>query len=278
MTQSVYPLSGEGYKPHPGSVRNLPLRKQYDSSEATSGVEELTDLDDFIPSQCSGKLSLRKLRIIRLSAFDCNILMTLHQAHRADFETFRWLIQFGITEVWCEQPQPFFHQDVSTVRYSGPKIGDPRTVNNPFPVKLDIPRVWASSALTDSSDDKIQDCTSDHVTKDDLGGSFAKCDTLEATSLIYCIILSSFQARDLTASNHHLHGRQIFKLIKCGSRDAAIAEVLCASVMYGWNVAFSCVMREDENFPQKQGIYEKVGKLGMLAGAAANKNVIRVFY
>jgi hypothetical protein len=81
-------------------------------------------------------------------------------------------------------------------------------------------------------------------------------------------------------------GKQIYKLVNCGSREAAVAEVFHATGLNGWNLVFSCVMRASDNMEDGAGGFRRVEDLWMLADDADdddddddddNKS-IRVFY
>jgi hypothetical protein len=142
-----------------------------------------------------------------------------------------------------------------------------------------MPKLCVGSALTVPTDDDIFCCNAGHGA-DDLTGACAQCtdeksEALDATDLVYCIVLSTFQANDPFIHGAHFNGKQVYKLIKCGSREAAVSEAFYAAGS-GWNVAFSCVMRADENFDEDK--MKKVDELWMLGEDEEDEDAVRVFY
>jgi hypothetical protein len=88
----------------------------------------------------------------------------------------------------------------------------------------------------------------------------------------------SCQASTPFVHGAHFNGRQIYKMIKCGSRAAAISEAFYATGVNGWNVAFSCVMRVGEDFEERSGKATPVEELWMLAEEEEESEHVRVFY
>ncbi|KAF2181480.1 hypothetical protein K469DRAFT_691967 [Zopfia rhizophila CBS 207.26] len=111
--------------------------------------------------------------------------------------------------------------------------------------------VWASPALTIPMDD------------DDL---------------VYYIVLSTWHASDSFVHGAHFNGRQIYNLVKCGSREAAAAEAFYAAGVNGWNVAFSCVVRMGETFSDRTGAAERVEELWNLGEDGKDDTTVRVFF
>lgn len=94
--------------------------------------------------------------------------------------------------------------------------------------------------------------------------------------LVYCLVISTFDADHTFPQEVHYKGRHIYKLIKCGSREAAVLEAFYAAGVHGWNVLFTCVMRLGEEF---EGKAQKV-RLVQLARGEGEGEVEggRVFY
>lgn len=156
---------------------------------------------------------------------------------------------------------------------------------------VDTPKVWASAALTTPSDDDVYDCTAGHDRG--IGACYhctdEKSEALDATSLVYYLVVSTPQGgNDYAFGGMTAYGsprpksannsRQAYKLVKCGSREAAAAEAFYAAGANGWNVAFSCVMRHGETFDDRNGSVERVDELWKLSEDAEDDDTIRVFY
>jgi hypothetical protein len=152
------------------------------------------------------------------------------------------------------------------------------------PVSLETPRLWASRALTAPTDDDVYDCTAGHTIDGGYTGTCHQCseeksDALDETPLVYCLIFTTCQASTPFVHGAHFNGRQIYKMIKCGSRAAAISEAFYATGVNGWNVAFSCVMRVGEDFEERSGKATPVEELWMLAEEEEEESEhVRVFY
>jgi hypothetical protein len=141
--------------------------------------------------------------------------------------------------------------------------------------------------LTVPTDDDIFDCnnTGHGVVVDEFTGACARCtdeksEALDATPLVYCLVLSTCQANDPFLQGAHFNGKQIYKLVKCGSREAAISEAFYACGVNGWSVAFSCVMRADETFEEGEVNVKvkKVDELWMLGEDEEEEDTVRLFY
>jgi hypothetical protein len=128
------------------------------------------------------------------------------------------------------------------------------------PISLQMPKVWASPVLTTPLDD-VYDCTA-----------------VERTPLVYCLILTTYQASTPFIQGAHFIGGQIYMMIRCGSRESAVNDAFYAAGANGWNVAFSCVMRLDENHEGRTGIIREVKEPGMLAKKGEDESVVRLFY
>ena len=165
----------------------------------------------------------------------------------------------------------------------GDEIPELEPADSPRPVTLDTPRVSASSALTTPTDDDAYDCSLGHQVDSNYGGTCRQCtedrsDALDACGLVYYLVLSTFQANDPFVYGSHFNGKPLYKLVKCGSREAAAAEAFYASGVDGWNVAFSCVMREGETFEERIGPVERVEELWNLTEECEDDDKVRVFY
>jgi hypothetical protein len=143
--------------------------------------------------------------------------------------------------------------------------------------------LWASRALTTPTDDDVYDCTAGHNIDGGYAGTCHQCseeksEALDATSLVYCLVLTTFQANNPFIHGSHFNGRQIYKMIKCGSREAATSEAFYATGLNGWSVAFSCVMRLGEDFEERTGKPKPVDDLWVLAEEEEDNDLVRVFY
>lgn len=220
---------------------------------------------------------------MRITPFGRNVMLTLHGAHVTDFEEHRWLIQNGQTEIWYEKPNPSLIKHMSTLQSSGCEPAEIPPLENPRPVSLETPRVWAAAALTTPTDDDVYECDAGHVREPGYTGSCHQCtdeksESLDSTPLVYCIVLSTCQASDPFIHGAHFNGKKVYKLIKCGSREGAAAEAFYAAGVNGWNVAFSCVLRVGEDFEDRSGPVERVEELWSLADDAENEYSIRAFF
>jgi len=236
-----------------------------------------------MPAHYSGVSLLDNARVVRLVHFKRNIFASFHRAHLTDFEEFKWIIQWGNTEVWCQKPSPSDPRPLATLGTSHCKPIKVSALKNPRPVSLETPRVWASSALTVPTDDDVFDCNAGHEVDDNFSGACGQCtdeksEALDATPLVYYLVLSTCQANDPFIHGAHFNGKQIYKLVKCGSRDAAISEAFYACGVNGWSVAFSCIMRADETFEEGEVNVKRVDELWMLGEDHEEEDTVRVFY
>jgi hypothetical protein len=137
--------------------------------------------------------------------------------------------------------------------------------------------------MTTPTRDDIFECAAGHAVDDGYAGTCHECtdaksDALESTPLVYCLVFSTCQASDPFIHGAHFNGRQIYKLVKCGSREAAVAEAFYAAGVNGWSLAFSCVMKLGEDFEERSGTAKKVNELWMLAEEENDEKTIKVFY
>lgn len=200
----------------------------------------------------------------------------------ADFEEYRWILKYGSPEQWYERPSKSVLQNLGYSVHSRHPNEQLGVLPNARPVSHENPRVWASSALVTPIDDDMA-CTANHSIKSNYSGACDACrdeksEALKNTPLVYYLILSTCQASDTFIHGAHFNGKQIYKLIKCGSREAAVAEAFYAAGVNGWNVAFSCVMRLGEGFDERCGHVEKAKALWQLSKKPTDEDVIKVFY
>lgn len=243
--------------------------------------EPVSSHTELVPVQYSGETTTED-RLVQMPLFKRNAVVTMHRGHAADFAEYVWLLQHGDTGVWYERPSKAARKKLASAASSNEEPEELPAAESPRPVTLDTPRVWASPALTTPTDDDAYDCTLGHE-RGDFSDTCRQCtedrsDALDACGLVYYVVLSTFQANDPFIYGAHFNGRPLYKLVKCGSREAAAAEAFYASGVDGWNVAFSCVMREGETFEERTGPVERVEELWNLADDCEDDNLIRVFY
>jgi hypothetical protein len=223
-------------------------------------------------------------RVIRIAPFRRNVLMTRPSAHVADYKEFEWLLKHGSSEIWYEKPTKAHLRSIRTLEANRWAPDELLPLLNARPVSLETPKVWASAAMTTPTDDDIFECTGGHTTHDGYAGTCRECtetksEVLESVPLIYCLVFSTCQASDPFVHGAHFNGRQIYKLFKCGSREAAVAEAFYAAGVNGWSLAFSCVMKLGEEFEERSGTAKKVNELWMLAEEDDDdQKTIKVFY
>lgn len=223
-----------------------------------------------------------KGQVVRIAPFKRNVLLTLQQAHEADFEEIKWILQYGSTETWYEKPGRAALKRLGKLAASSDELVDLVEISMPRLVSLETPRVWAAAALTTPTDDDVYDCTADHCVDSGMEACYTcsdeKSDVIDSTPLVYYLVLSTCQASDFYIHNANFNGKNVFKLVKCGSREAAAAEAFYASGVNGWNVVFSCVMRLGETFDERSGPVERVDELLKLTEDVEDESTIRVFY
>jgi hypothetical protein len=226
---------------------------------------------------------LETSRMVHITPSKRNTLTTQHRAYAADLEEYRWLLKHGVTEIWYEKPSRAYLKQMKALEGSGCEPKDLSAIYDARPVSLETTKVWASRALTTPTDDDVYGCTVGHITDGGYTGACHQCseeksEALEETALVYSIVLTTYQASNPFIHGSHFNGKPIYKVIRCGSRDAATAEAFYAAGVNGWNVAFSCVTRLDETFEERSGKTKKVDELWMLAEGEEDKETIRVFY
>ncbi|KAF2877651.1 hypothetical protein BDV95DRAFT_154345 [Massariosphaeria phaeospora] len=242
-------------------------------------TEEIYNPAQFAPTHYTGESTILETgKVIRIAPFKRNVFTTPHRAQPGDFAEYRWIIQNADTEVWYEKPGRSGVRHMNTV---GDK--DLPLLQNPRPVSLETPRVWLSPVFTTPTDDDIYDCVAGHSLEDDYTGPCHSCtdeksEALDATPLVYYLVLSTCQASEPFIHGAHFNGKQIYKLIKCGSREAVAAEAFFAAGVNGWNIVFSCVMRMGETFEERRGNLSRVDELWQLAETEEDAEAVRAFY
>lgn len=249
---------------------------------------EVASSQSFIPAIYSDEGISSHSRLLRLLPFRRNAFVTTHRAQATDFKEVEWLLKYGSTETWYEKPSNTTLKRMKAAELLDEEA-DELLVSSAKPTEVRTPKVWASGALTTPTDDDVYECTADHAPQN-AGASYtrtcqqctdAKSETLEATDLSYCLVFSSTQEHDFTVGKGASRdGRSIYKLVKCGSRETAIAEAFHATGLNGWNLVFSCVVRGDESVEERGGKFRRVRNLWMLADDDDNKDneSVRVFY
>lgn len=203
-----------------------------------------------------------------------------HQAYAADYQEYEWLFRHADTGIWYEKPSKSSSSKHHPKRDDEP-FSTPQdkvlAVPNAKPLSLELPKVWASAALTTLLDDVSRgtDAASSSGSQYQ-STSLAQSDSMP---LVYCLVISTFDADHTFPPQVHYKGRHIYKLIKCGSREAAVLEAFYAAGVHGWNVLFTCVMRLGEEFEDKAGKAMKV-RLAQLARGESEgeKEGVSLFY
>jgi len=129
------------------------------------------------------------------------------------------------------------------------EVDDLLPANSPRPVTLETPR---------PTNDGAYDCTLEHLVEGGYAEICWQCtedsaDALDACGLLYYLVLSTSQANDPFIYGCHFNEKAVYKWIRCGSKEVAAAEAFYTSGVDGWNIAFSCVMREGETFEERVG-------------------------
>jgi hypothetical protein len=208
--------------------------------------------------------------MVHITPCNRNALVTQHRLYPADIQQYQWLLKGGVTEVWYEKPSRAYLKALKALEGSGCDVADLTPIFDARPVSLETPKVWASRALTTPTDDDVYHCTSAHSIDGGYAGTCHQCseekaESLEETALVYWLVFTTYQASNPFVHGAHFNGRAIYKLVRCGSREAAVAEVFYAAGVNGWSLAFSCVTRLDESFDESSGVITKVDELWMLA-------------
>ncbi|KAI1591694.1 hypothetical protein PtrCC142_011745, partial [Pyrenophora tritici-repentis] len=237
----------------------------------------------FIPAvYCEDSFHEDLAQIVHIVPFSRNVYVTQYAAHATDYKEYEWLLKYGSTELWYEKPSKTYLRNIET-REVSQWLDELPSLPNARPVSLERPRVWASAAMRTPIDDDVPECLANHPDNTYPSRSCFPCSNkrataLGATSLVYCLILSTYQAADPFVHGSHFHGKPIYKLIKCGSRDAAVSEAYYSAGVNGWNLAFSCVMRLGEDYEKRDGEAKKVLHLWSLSEEDEDRKNIRTFY
>ena len=212
--------------------------------------------------------------------------MTSHRAQVADFKEFEWLFKYGTTELWYEKPSKSLLKRMKAAEESGCEP-DELASRHSRSAEIQTPKVWASAALTTPTDGDINKCMTDHITNVARAPYVRICrqctdeksEALRATDLVYCLVFNTSQAYDMFVPGASATGgRQIYKMVKCSSREIAVAEIFHTTGLNGWNVAFSCVMRASED-NERGGRFRRVEDFWMLANDHDDDgDSVRVFY
>jgi hypothetical protein len=238
---------------------------------------------EILPVQYSGESVLViPSSVTRIAPFGRKVFVTQHRAHVTDYKEYKWLLKYGSTEIWYEKSSRAHLRTIRTPEANRWALDELLQLRDARPVSLETPKIWATAALTTPTDDDVYECAAGHAIEDGYADICHQCTdekskALESTPLVYCLVLSTCQASDPFIHGAHFNGRQIYKLVKYGSREAAVAEAFYAVGVNGWNIAFSCVMKLGENFEKRSGKVKRVEKLWMLAEPKETE-VDRVFY
>jgi hypothetical protein len=231
----------------------------------------------------SGESVLETSRIVHLEPFKRNVIVTQHKPYAADLEEHKWLLRCGVPDLWYEKPHQSFFRKMKTFEATSYELPELIPSYDPRPVSLETPRIWATRALTTPTDDDVYDCTAGHTLE---GGHTSTCpqcseekfEALDATSLVYWLVITACQASNPFVHGSHFNGKQIYKLIKCGSRAAATSEAFYTTGVNGWSVTSCCVTRLGESFDDRNGKAVAQEELWMLAEDGDDDENVRVFY
>jgi hypothetical protein len=264
---------------------NLPPGFRFDSHTPEVALPQTVDVSDLIPvvRTCFAEEWQRELKtkLVRVTPFKRNVLLTVHPAGVADFDEVEWILQYGTSGKWYKKPG---RKSLRTMEIfpDSDELSDSE-VDHGRLAKNDCVRVWASAALVTPLDYDVDDCeSSSHwAERDDESDSEHECgnartDALESASLVYYLVLSTFESAGRAFEG--TTGKQAYSLVKCGSRAAAVAEALSASSINGWSVDFCCVFRHGETFGERTGPVKRVEELWEMGEEAEDENTIKVFY
>lgn len=199
--------------------------------------------------------------IVGIVPFHRKVLLVRHQAHAADYQEHEWLLRFADTGVWYEKP----NRTLVNIGHHERTPNKLMPMTQPKPVCLELPKVWASAALTTSLDNATSVVDQ------------RRSKALKSRPLVYCLVLSTYETI-VNMGQEKIYGSQMYKLVRCGSREAAATEAFYAAGVHGYNVAFACVMRLDEDFAGSFGRARKVEQLSDLALENHSREDVRVFY
>jgi hypothetical protein len=237
--------------------------------------------DELIRPKYPGESTIRIGHIVRITPFKRNVFVTSTQPRAADFDEFRWLLKLGGSDVWYDKPNPTYLKQWKALEVTGCEPAELFPIHDARPVSLETPKVCASPALTNLlADVEHEYCC--HPTESAYSRNCEscrqKCEALSQTPLVYYLVLTTCQASNPFIQGAHFNGRQIYMMVRCGSREAAVQEAFYAAGVNGWNVAFSCVMRCDESFGEACGTLKKVDRVYSLADKKEDENAVRIFY
>jgi len=249
-------------------------------------AERVSSHNDLIPPRYSGETDPDADRIVRIPALKRNIYVPSHGASASDLANNIWILKFGGTDQWYEKPDPTKLKQMDVLDSAGCATEDLQALKDPRPMSLQVPQIWVSAAMNTPTDDDIFDCSAGHSTDGDFAGAChqctdEKCEALEKSSLVYTLILSTFQASEYYSGKDSLtgSGKSIYKMVRCGRREAAAAAAFYAAGVNGWSIVFSCVMVEGETELRGNGVaVEKVDNLWKLAEKKQSGGKVRVFY
>lgn len=246
-------LFSNHYKPPPPPPPSPPM---YEFAVRTA--------EELIPTQSAEASDYNTTsRIVRIAPLRRNVYLLQHPAQAADLQDYEWLLRFADTGLWYEKPGRPQPAHIGRNEGTPPSANKVIPMSHPQPMSLNLPKVWASAALATSLDNTaIQ-----HQPR-----------SLKSTPLVYCLILSTYDTASNMLPDGKSHGRQMYKLVRCGSREAAVAEAFYAAGVHGWNVSFACVMRLDEDFVGTFGKAKKVKQLSKLGLDNYVREDVRVFY
>ena len=258
--------------------------QSYNGSRAAKHApERISSHSDLLPVRYSGETDIEVDRHVRIVPFKRNVYTVSHGASPADFAQHSWIINYGATDKWYEQPSVAVQKHMEIMHEAGCLPNDfLGAVEQPIPMNLPVPKVWASAALITPTDDDIYDCIAGHSVDAEFAGACHRCtdekaEALEKCSLVYYLVLSTFQAfdniyRGTTSATGT--GKTIYKVVKCGRREAAASEAFYAAGVNGWNVVFSCIRREGDTGKK----VTKVDELWRMAEKPQDEQELRVFY
>ncbi|OCL14793.1 hypothetical protein AOQ84DRAFT_280301 [Glonium stellatum] len=258
--------------------------RSYTSSLATKHApERISSHSELLPIRYSGETNTETDRHVRIVPFKRKVYSVSHGASPADFAQYEWIIKHGATDKWYEQPSLAVQKQMVVMDEAGCLPDDFLcALEQPVPLSLPVPKVWASAALVTPTDDDIYDCIAGHSVDPEFAGACHRCtderaEALEKCSLIYFVVMSTFQAfdniyRGTTSATGT--GKTIYKVVKCGRREAAASEAFYAAGINGWNVVFSCVRREGDRGKK----VTRVDELWKMAEKPRDGQELRVFY
>jgi hypothetical protein len=224
---------------------------------------------------------LETSRLVHIVPFRRNVFITQHAHQAADLEEYKWLLMSN-SNVWYEKPHLAYLKQIKALKGSSCILPDLLPLFDARPVSLETPHLWASRALTTPTDDDVCGCSAGHMMN---GGhtsvcdkwSLSKSDSLKATDLEYCLIMTTYQASNPYTHGAHFNGRMLYKMVKYGSREAAMAGAFYEAGAHGWNLAFSCITEPGKGFADRTSAVEKMEELWQLADRSKSDSV-RVFY